>query len=102
MLAAQDLVVFQIHLLEITIGDKTITYPIFLRQVPERTRSIRVPSCELWRSLVKFGELWRTHNVIFTRTSLTFTRVPAKAPHIHQSSSEGAFCMWVVFRMYPT
>ena len=39
---------------------------------------------------------------MFTRTSLTFTRVPAKVPHIHQSSGEGAFCMWMAFRMCPT
>ena len=62
---------------------------------------MRAPSCELWRSLAKFGELWRTRNVIFTRTSLTFTRVPAKVPYIHQSSGEGAFCMTVAFRMCP-
>ena len=34
----------------------------------------------------KLGELCRTHNATFTRTSLTLTRVPAKVPHIHQSS----------------
>ena len=28
------------------------------------------------------------------RTSLAFTRVQAKVPRIHQSSGEGAFCMW--------
>ena len=64
-----------------------------IRQLPGRTRSMRAPSCELWRSLVKFAELWRTHNAIFMRNSLTFARVPVKVPHIHQSSGEGAFCM---------
>ena len=73
----------------------------FLRQVLGCSRSMRSPSCELWRSLAKFGELWRAHNAFFTRTSLTFTRVPAKVPHIHQSSGEGAVCMWVAFRMCP-
>ena len=55
---------------------------------------MRAPSCELWRS----------HNAIFTRTSPTFTRVPAKVLHIHQRvpvNTEGAFCMWVAFRMGP-
>ena len=51
------------------------------------------------RTLANLGELWRTHNTIFTTTSVTFTRVPAKVPHIHQSSGEGAFCMRVAFRM---
>ena len=53
------------------------------------------------RTLAKSGQLWPTYNAIFTRTSLTFTRVPAKVPHLHQSSGEGAFCMWVAFRMCP-
>ena len=69
-----------------------VTY-VFLGQVPGCTGSIRAPSCELWRSLANFGELWRTHNSVFTSASLTFTRVPAKVPHIHQSSGEGAFCI---------
>ena len=60
------------------------------------------PSCEVWRSLAKLGDLWRTHNATFTRTSLTFTRVPTKVSHIHQSSGEGAFCVWVAFRMCPS
>ena len=51
------------------------------------------------RTLAKPGELWRTHNSALTSTSLTFTRDPAKVPHIHQSSGEGAFCIWVTFRM---
>ena len=72
-----------------------------LRQVPGCTKSMCAPSCELWRTLMKFGELWRTHNNTFTRTSVTFTRVPAKVPRIHQSSGEGAFCIWVAFRMCP-
>ena len=77
-----------------------VKFPQFVRQFPGCTGSMRAPSCELWRSLAKFGELWRTHNAIFTRTSVTFTtRVPAKVPHIHQSSSEGAFCIWVAFRI---
>ena len=45
------------------------------------------------RTLANSGELWRTHNATCTRTSLTFTRVPAKVPHIHQSSGEGACCV---------
>ena len=36
-------------------------------------------------------EVWRTHNAIFTRTSLTLMRVPAKVPHIHWSAGKGAF-----------
>ena len=75
--------------------------PLLFRQVPGCTRSTCAPSCELWRSLANSGELWRTHNAMFTRTSATFTRVLAKVPHIHQSSGEGAFCMWVAFRMCP-
>ena len=74
---------------------------LFFRQVPGCTKSMCAPSCELWRTLMKFGELWRTHNNTFTRTSVTFTRVPAKVPRIHQSSGEGAFCIWVAFRMCP-
>ena len=46
---------------------------------------------KLWRSLAKFGKFWGTHHAIWTRTSLTFARVPAKVPRIHQSSGEGAF-----------
>ena len=53
------------------------------------------------RTLAKFGELWRSHNAIFTRTSPTFTRVPAKFSHIQQCSCEGAFSMRVAFRMCP-
>ena len=53
------------------------------------------------RTLANLGEVWRTHNTIFTTTSVTFTKVPAKVAHIHQSSGEGAFCMWVAFRMCP-
>ena len=30
------------------------------------------------RTLAKSGELWRSHNTVSTRISLTFTRVPAK------------------------
>ena len=71
------------------------------KQVPGYTGSLSAPSCELWRRLAKFGELWRTHNAIFMRTSLTFTRVPAKVPHLHQSSGEGAFSKRVAFRMCP-
>ena len=55
------------------------------------------PSCEFWRSLANSDELWRTHNTIFMRTSLTFTRVLAEVPHIHQSSGEGA----TAFRICP-
>ena len=56
----------------------------------------------LMRTLAKFGELWRTHNVMFRTSSLTFTRVPAKVAQVHQSSSEGAFCMRVAFGMWPS
>ena len=76
-----------------------VCVPPKFRQVPGCTRSMRAPSCDLWRGRAKFGELWRTHSGIFMRTFLTFTRVPAKVPHIHQSSGEGAFWMWVAFRM---
>ena len=64
---------------------------LLLKQVPGYTRSMRVSSCELWRSLAKFCELWRTHNAIFTRSSLapefrrrspTFTRVLVKVPSV--------------------
>ena len=49
-----------------------------LRQLPGRTRSMCVPSCELWR----------THYAIF------ISRVPAKVPHIDQSSGEnGLLCL---------
>ena len=71
------------------------------KEVARVTGSMRAPSCESWRSLAKFRELWRTHHAIFTRTSLTFTRLPAKVPHIHQSSGEGTFCMWVSFLLGP-
>ena len=64
---------------------------ITLRQIPGYTGSMSAPSCELWR----------THNTIFVKTSLTFTRVPAKVLHLHQNSGEGAFCMRVAFRMCP-
>ena len=53
--------------------------PRLFMQVQRCTRSMRAPSRELWRSLAKLGVLWRMHNAIFTRTSVTFTRVPAKA-----------------------
>ena len=72
-----------------------------LRQVQGYTGIMRAPSCELWRSLAKFGELWRSHNVIFRISSLTFTRVPAKVPHVHQSSGEGTFFMRLAFGMCP-
>ena len=32
---------------------------------------------------------------------MIFTRIPAKVPHIHQSSGEGAICMRVAIRMSP-
>ena len=55
-----------------------------------RTRSMRASSMRILAMPgAKFGG---THNAIFTRTCLTFTRVPAKV-HIHQSSGESAFCM---------
>ena len=56
---------------------------------------------DFMRTLAKPGELWRTHDATFTRTSLTFTRVPAKVPRGHQSSGEGALGMWVASRMCP-
>ena len=52
---------------------------------------MRTPSCELWRSPVKSGEVWRTlANPIqhLPGAPLTFTRVPGKVPGIHQSSAE--------------
>ena len=51
------------------------------------------------RILANVGELWRTHNAMFTTTSLIFTRVPAKVSHVHQSSGAGAFCMSVALSM---
>ena len=61
-----------------------------ISQVPGCTGSMHAPSCELWQSPAKFGELWRTHNAYsrepprhlpeFPRRSLTFTRVPVKVP----------------------
>ena len=66
-----------------------------IRQVSWCTRSMRAPSWELWRSLAKFGELWRNLNTIFTRTFLTLTRVPVKVPHIHQSLAKvPSVCGW--------
>ena len=59
-----------------------------------QTRSEAALSHELWRSLAN-------PQTIFTRTSLPFTRVPAKLPHIHQSFGECAFCVRVAFRMCP-
>ena len=53
-----------------------------VREVPRGTGSMRAPSCELWRSLAKFGEPHAT----FIRPPFTFTGVPAKVPRIHQSS----------------
>ena len=50
------------------------------------------------RSLAKSGD---PQHATFTRTSLTFTSVPAKVPHIHQSSGEGALGMWVASRVCP-
>ena len=35
----------------------------------------------------------------FYEKLLTFARVPAKVPHIHQSSGEGSTSMWVAFRI---
>ena len=64
-------------------------------------RGIRKDARAFMRTLAKYGELWRTHNVIFRISSLTFTRVPAKVTHVHQSSGEGAFCMRVAFGTYP-
>ena len=48
-----------------------------IRLVPGYTRSMRAPSCEIVRSLAKFGELWRAHKAIFTTTD------------IHRSCGEG-------------
>ena len=80
-------------------NDRTAPKNAKNRQVPGCNRSMHVLSRELWRSLANSGELWRAHNDMLKRTSLTFTRVPAKVRHIHQSSGEGAFCMWVAVRM---
>ena len=41
----------------------------------------------------------RNHSAICTRTSLTFTSLPAKVHQIHQSSGEGAFCTWLTFSL---
>ena len=39
---------------------------------------------------------------MYTRSHETgFTKVPAKVPHIHQSSGEGAFCVRAAFRICP-
>ena len=57
--------------------------PLKLRKVPGATRSMRTPSCELWRSVAKFCDLWsgrakretakgRTRNAHFCRFSLIF------------------------------
>ena len=54
------------------------------------------------RTFAKPGALWRTHNAILTRTSLTFTRVPAKVSHMHQSPDEGGFCMMVALECAQT
>ena len=67
--------------------------------VPAACARLHANFGEAWQTLANFGE---PHNVIFTKTSPTFTRVPAKVPHLHQSSGEGAFCLWVAFRMCPT
>ena len=53
------------------------------------------------RTLAKPGKAWRTLDATFMRTSLTFKRVPAKVPTFTKSSGEGAFCVWVAFRMCP-
>ena len=74
--------------------------PQTFRQVVGYTRRL-VKHVSFMRTLAKPGEFWQTHNDTFMRSSPTFTRVPAKFPHIHQSSGEGAFCMWICFRMCP-
>ena len=81
-----------------TIVPKNIFRSDIVREIPGYTGSMRA----FMRSMAKFGELWRTHNVIFRISSLTFTRVPAKVAQVHQSSGEGAFCMRVAFGTYPT
>ena len=69
--------------------------------VPEARARLHANFGEAWRCLANTGELWPAHNTIFTKTSPTFTRVSAQAPHVHQSSGEGAFCIWLAFRMCP-
>ena len=60
---------------------------------------LETPRFSFSQSLANFGK--PTHScwlsTTFTSSSLTFTRVPAKVPHIYQSSREGAFCTWVTF-----
>ena len=53
------------------------------------------------RTLAKFGEPCEPATPCSQEPSLTFTRVPAKVPYSHQSSGEGAFCMWEAFRTCP-
>ena len=54
-----------------------------------RVSNLKVPeACA--RLHANFGEAWRT---LANPQRHAFTRVPAKVPHIHQSSGEGAFCV---------
>ena len=48
-----------------------------VRQIPGGTRSTCMPSCKVWRTLARFGKPASPYS---PRTSLTFTRVPAKVP----------------------
>ena len=50
--------------------------PTLLREVPEYTRSMCAPSCELWRTLANFGE-----PTSHMHENLP-DRVPVKVPHI--------------------
>ena len=72
---------------------------MFVEQVTGGGGSICAPSCEVWRKQAKFGEAWRTWKPSILQKPLTFTRVLAKVPHLHQSSDEGGFSMWVVCGM---
>ena len=58
-------------------------------------------ACARLHCLAKPAEVWRSlvRNAIVARTPLTFTRVPAKVPRIHQSSGEGVLGMWAVSGM---
>ena len=71
---------------------------IALRQVPGCTRTMRAPSCELWRTLANFGEpitLYAEQPPEFRRRSPTFTKVPLKVRSVCGWSSEcaGFACM---------
>ena len=65
------------------------------RQVPGRTRSMHAPSGELWRTFAN-PQLHIHKNL--PDIQQTSGEGPLRSP----SAGEGAFCMWVAFRMCPT